>query len=134
LSPRDAGRLIAAGRIAIGAALVLAPRLSTRPWLGDDAERTGAQVLARAMGARDIVTGAVALHTIDQPDAGPRWQRTLAGVDAVDLAATLAARRELPRVGVALVVAMASAGLAGQLWVARGLAEGAPESPLGSAG
>ncbi len=132
MSPRDVARLIAAGRIAIGAALMVAPRLSTRLWLGEDADRPGTQVVARAMGVRDVVTGAIALHTLGRPDVGARWQRTLAGVDAVDLAATLAARSELPRSGVALVVAMASFGVAGQLWAAQGLAEDATE-PLPAA-
>jgi hypothetical protein len=113
--------VIASGRIAVGAALMVAPRVSTRAWLGDDAERPGTQVVARAMGVRDLVTGGIALHTLGNPDIGPRWQRTLAGVDAVDLLATLAARRALPRTGVALVVAMASVGIAGQLWAAQGL-------------
>ncbi|MGH2917114.1 MAG: hypothetical protein ACRDLS_00735 [Solirubrobacteraceae bacterium] len=126
MSPRDVARLIAAGRIAIGAALMVAPRLTTRLWLGDDADRAGTQVVARAMGVRDVVTGAIALHTLDHHDVGPRWQRTLAGVDAVDLGATLAARRELPRVGVAMVVAMASAGIGGQLWAAERLSHAGP--------
>ena len=123
MSARDVARFINAGRIALGAALMVAPRLTTRLWLGEDAGRPGTQVIARAMGVRDVVTGAIALHTVDHPQIGPRWQRTLAGVDAVDLLATLAARRALPRVGVALVVVMATAGVAGQLWAAEGLAD-----------
>ena len=127
MAPRDLARLIAAGRIAIGAGLVLAPRLSTRPWIGADAGRPGAKVLARAMGSRDLVIGAIALHTLGNAQVAPRWQKAGAAVDAVDLAATLAARRELPRGGVALVVAMATCGIAGQVWAAAGLA-GAGES------
>jgi len=122
MSPRDVARLIAAGRIAIGAGLVLAPRLSTRPWIGEDAGRPGAKVLARAMGARDLVIGAIALHTLGNAQVAPRWQKAGAAVDAVDLAATLAARRELPRGGVVLVVVMATCGVSGQLWAASGLA------------
>jgi len=122
VSPRDVARLIAAGRIAIGVGLLLAPRLVTRPWIGADAGRPGAKVLARAMGARDVVIGAIALHTLSNPQVAPRWQKAGAAVDAVDLAATLAARRELPRGGVALVVTMATFGVSGQLWAAAGLA------------
>jgi len=122
VSPRDVARLIAAGRIAIGVGLLLAPRLVTRPWIGADAGRPGAKVLARAMGARDVVIGAIALHTLSNPQVAPRWQKAGAAVDAVDLAATLAARRELPRGGVALVVTMATFGVRGQLWAAAGLA------------
>ena len=122
MSPRDVARLIAAGRIAIGVGLLLAPGLVTRPWIGADAGRPGAKVLARAMGARDLVIGAIALQTLGNPQVASRWQKAGAAVDAVDLAATLAARRELPRGGVALVVTMATSGVTGQLWAAAGLA------------
>jgi len=128
VSPRDVARLIAGGRIAIGAGLLLAPRLATRPWIGADAGRPGAKVLARAMGARDLVIGAIALHTLGNAQVAPRWQKAGAAVDAVDLAATLAARRELPRGGVVLVVVMATCAIAGQVWAAGGLA-GAGEAP-----
>jgi len=126
-SPQDVARLIAGGRIAIGAALMLTPRLTTRLWLGDDAERAGTQVIARAMGARDVVIGAIALHTLGNPEVGPRWQKTGAAVDAVDLVATVVARRSLPRAGVALVVGMASGAVAAQTWAAGGLARAAGE-------
>jgi hypothetical protein len=129
LSPRDVARVVAAGRVAVGAALLIAPRLSTRLWLGSDAVRPGVRVIARALGVRDLTSGIVALHTIDAPDVGARWLRTLAAIDAVDFAATLAARRDLPRGGVALVAAMAGAGVAGQLWAANGLDQPAGESP-----
>ncbi len=119
---RDVARLLAVGRIAIGAALVLAPRRAARGWIGPDAGSGGASVLGRALGIRDLVLGAMALHTLDHPDVAPRWQRTLAGIDAVDLLATVAARRELPRSGVALTVVMATAGSAGHAWAAGRLA------------
>jgi hypothetical protein len=104
--------------MAIGAGLVLAPRLSTAPWLGADAGRPSVAVLARALGVRDLVLGGIALHTMDRPEVGPRWLRTLAAVDGVDLAATLAARRALPAPGVALVAAMASGAAVAQAWAA----------------
>jgi len=129
VSPRDVARLIAGGRIAIGTALLLAPRLATRPWIGKDAGRPGAKVLARAMGARDVVIGAIALHTLGNPQVAPRWQKAGAAVDAVDLAATLAARRELPRGGVVLVVPMATFGIAGQLWAAASLGHAGQTPP-----
>ena len=123
MSPRELARDIQTGRIAVGALLVLAPRLASRGWLGEDAERPGTQLVARAMGVRDVVLGGLALHTLDHPNVAPRWLRTLAAVDAVDLLATLAARKALPRTGAALVIAMATVGVAGQLWAAEGLAK-----------
>jgi hypothetical protein len=126
MSPRDLARILAAGRIAIGAALLAAPRPAVGMWIGRDAAAATVAPLGRALGAREVVLGAIALHTLDRPQVGPRWLRTLAACDAVDLAATLAARRALPAFGRALVVAMAGAGVAGQLWAARALAAAAP--------
>ncbi|MEA2190865.1 MAG: hypothetical protein QOI73_986, partial [Solirubrobacteraceae bacterium] len=39
MSPRSLARGLNAGRIVLGASLVLAPRLTARPWLGRDARR-----------------------------------------------------------------------------------------------
>jgi hypothetical protein len=124
MSPRHAARLLAASRVAIGVGLLAAPRLSVGMWIGRDAAGGGAAAVGRALGVREVVLGAVALHVLDAPEAGPRWLRMLAACDAVDAAATLAARRALPAPGLVLVTAMASAGAAGQLWAAERL--GAP--------
>jgi hypothetical protein len=120
VEPRDVARQYAAGRVALGAALVIAPRRLGRVWLGRDGAGTGSVAL-RALGARDIVLGGIALHTLDNPQVGPRWQRTCAAVDAVDLVATAAARPKLPPVGSALVMAMAAAGAAVGGWLGQAL-------------
>jgi hypothetical protein len=122
VSSRDAGRILAAGRIAIGAALLAAPRLTIGMWIGRDAAAGGVAAVARALGVREVVLGGMLLHTLDRPQVGRRWLQTLSICDVVDLAATLAARRALPSHGRVLIVAMASAGAAGQLWAARDLA------------
>ena len=96
----------------------MAPKTVGTSWVGDDALRDSTQVMARALGARDMVMGLIALHTAAHPHVGPRWQRTLAACDAVDLAATLGARRSLPPRGVLGVVAMAGAAIAGEAWAA----------------
>jgi hypothetical protein len=113
---RIVARTVAVGRIAFGAALVLAPRATARPWVGDDADRPGATVLTRALGARDMVLGLIALHTLSHPDVGPRWQRTLAVCDSVDLAATVAAREALPPRALAGTVAVAGGSALAALW------------------
>jgi len=92
-------------------------------WIGRDAAGAGVAAVARALGVREVVLGGMVLHTLDRPQAGRRWLRALAACDAVDLTATLAAGRALPSYGRVLVVAMASAGAAGQLWAARELAD-----------
>jgi hypothetical protein len=113
----NVARGLAVGRVAIGAALVVAPKLATG-WVGPDGERDSAAVLSRALGVRDMVMGLLALHTAAHPQVGPRWQRTLAGCDAVDLGATLLARRSLPAQGVAGVAAIAGTAIVGELWAA----------------
>jgi hypothetical protein len=92
-----AGRAVAAGRVAAGVTLLLAPGRVSRAWVGDLGP--GATVLTRAVGIRDLVMGAIALHTVDHPQIGPRWVGTCALADAVDAAASLAARRALPAAG-----------------------------------
>ncbi len=118
MGARDLARVFAAGRIAIGAGLLLAPRLTLGMWIGRPAADGATAPVARALGVREVVLGAMALHTLDRPQVAARWLRALAACDAVDLAATVAARRSLPLPGRVLVTALASTGAAGQLWVA----------------
>ncbi|MBJ7332735.1 MAG: hypothetical protein JHC95_22765 [Solirubrobacteraceae bacterium] len=128
MDARSAARALAAGRVAIGLALIVAPTRGTRGWIGDLADEPGARVLTRSLGIRDLILGGIALHTVDHPEVGPRWLRTCAVADLVDLGATLAARKALPPsgvVGVGLLAAGAAAAgfaLAGQV-----------EAPAGSA-
>jgi hypothetical protein len=96
VTPRDAARLIAAGRVLVGLGLVLAPRLAGRGWIGSDAERAPVTVLTRALGIRDLLMGLLALHVVDRPQVGARYVGACAAVDAVDFAATLAVREHLP--------------------------------------
>jgi hypothetical protein len=126
MSPREFARALNVGRVALGLSLLLAPRRAASAWIGADAARPGTAAVARAHGVRDAVIGVIALQTIDDPLYGPRCQRLAGLCDAVDLAATVAARRSLPSTGV-LVGLLAAVGLAGQLWVAAELAAAAPE-------
>jgi hypothetical protein len=121
MTPRDVARAYGAGRVAIGAVALLAPRTIGRVWLGAAADTPAGGVAMRALGVRDVVLGAIALHTLDNPEVGPRWQRTCAAVDAVDCAATAAARDALPSVGSALVTAIAAAGAATGAWLGANL-------------
>lgn len=106
----SAGRDIAVGRIISGLALLLAPGRISRAWVGELGP--GGEVLARCVGVRDLVLGGIALHTIDHPQVGPRWVATCALADAVDGAASLAARRSLPPLGAIGVPVLASTAAA----------------------
>jgi hypothetical protein len=101
-------RLVAAGRIGFGVALILTPRRVSAPWLGGDAARAGTQVVTRGLGARDLALGAGALAV---PDAQLRpWVAAAIIADTADLVATLVAGDSLPLTGRVLVGAIASGG------------------------
>ena len=120
MSARDAARAIAAGRVLVGAAFLVAPGLAGRGWIGDDAERPGVQAIFRALGIRDVILGLLTLHVVDRPGIGPRTVATCAAADAVDFGATLAARESLPPT--AAVGALAVAGSAALTGAALSLA------------
>jgi len=97
--------MVAVGRIGFGAALLLAPRRFTEPWLGSDARRGGTQVAARGLGARDLALG---LGTLASPPAALRaWVGGSTIGDLTDLLATVASD-EVPLGGKVIVGALAS--------------------------
>jgi hypothetical protein len=95
---RSLARLIASGRVTIGAVAVVAPTLMARPWIGDASAGTGARMLARAMGGRDLALGIGALRALGVSDQEARPWLALGGTaDAIDALATAIAFRSLPR-------------------------------------
>jgi hypothetical protein len=107
MDPTTLTRIQAAGRIAIGTAMVLTPEKVAAAWIGGDARRTGPQVLTQALGIRDAAIGAGILAT--QGTAPARtWLLAAVASDAVDLAATLRGRDSLPSGAVAGIAAIAS--------------------------
>lgn len=113
LSPLTLARGIAAGRLAIGVALVAAPTPASRGWLGATAEEPAGQVAMRALGIRDAILGAITLHTLSHPEVGPRWVATCAVADAVDFGATVAARRGLPPQAAGVIALAGGSAVAG---------------------
>jgi hypothetical protein len=103
---------LAAGRAAIGAACLAAPQPTVRGWIGADASRTGAQLLARALGAREVVLGLGAIAAMQRGRGARAWLAGAALCDATDLTVTLLLRDRLPRPGAALVAALAGGGAA----------------------
>jgi hypothetical protein len=95
-------------RVAVGAGLVLFPRLATPLWVGRRGLTPAATLMARALGARDVGIGGSILA------GAPLRPLLAAGIvaDGTDLLATLAERDHLPRTAVPLVVATAGAGIA----------------------
>ena len=105
---RDVARAIAAGRVLAGVAFLVAPALAGRGWIGADAERPAVRAIFRALGVRDLILGLLTLHVVDRPGVGRRTVATCAAADAVDFAATLAARDALPPAAANGVLAVAA--------------------------
>jgi hypothetical protein len=101
-------------RAAYGVALIAAPERLARRWLGPSAATGPTQVPLRALGMRELLIHGGALVAIATSDADPKpfLYASIAG-DLSDIAATLAARRELPSGSpvATIVVAGASAAL-----------------------
>lgn len=121
MSPRKGARALAIGRAAFGAALLIVPEKVAKGWLGEYAKRPAVHALVRSIGVRDVVLGMIALHTLDHPEVGPRWQATCAVVDTVDLLATGAARADLPAAGVAGTAVVAGGAAAAGFYFSRAL-------------
>jgi hypothetical protein len=123
VGPRRGALLLAAGRAALGVAVLAAPEKVTARWLGQgNAEQPVVIDLARSLGARDLALGIATLQTLDDPVLGPRVQALCAVVDSVDALATLLAREHLPRKGVIGTIALAGAGAAAGFYCSHRLA------------
>ena len=116
MTATDVARGMAIGRIALGALLTVSPRAAAAGWIGDAAAQPGTSVVARALGIRDAGLGAGVLASLGDRDEARGWLAACVAADAVDFAATMAVRNELPplgRVGVPLLAGGSSlAGLA----------------------
>jgi hypothetical protein len=122
VGPRRAASLLAAGRAALGVAVLVAPEAVTSRWLGAHASHPAVRYLARSLGARDLALGILALRTLDDPDIAPQVLAACALADSVDALATVAVRSQLPPAGAIGTVAVAGAAAAGGLYLARELA------------
>jgi hypothetical protein len=105
---------LAVNRVLFGIGYVVAPRRTGERWIGKTARRPGADVVTRALGARDLVLGAGALAALarSQRREARGWFAAHAVADATDLLATLLARDELPRSGFRFATAMAAGSTA----------------------
>jgi hypothetical protein len=92
---------VAAGRVALGLTALACPSVPARPWVGTAADDLAARVFGRALGGRDVALGLGALAALQRPAGEPgsasAWVAAGALSDALDVAASLASWRELPR-------------------------------------
>jgi len=120
---RYAANAAAVARVAVGVAALAWPSVPARPWVGTSADELTAEVLGRALGARDLALGLGTLAAIRKAPAGPWPAGALyaAGAlsDTLDVAITVAAWPRLPKITRWLVAGSAAgaaiAGAAGVL-------------------
>lgn len=116
MSPRTVVAGIALGRLALGAALVAAPRKVVGPgWIGAEAERPAAATLLRAVGARDLALAIGTLGALRNGSSLTPWIVGASIADGTDFVATLAAGSAIPAQGRAGVGALAGGALGVQL-------------------
>src|SRR5215210_5702520 len=102
--------LISLGRLLFGVAFIAEPKLMDRAWIGKQARLPGAQLLGRAVGARDLALGLGGLQALTRDDGSARPWLAAAGIcDVVDFGATWAAGRSIPRQARNGVLAVAGA-------------------------
>ena len=112
---RAATRAVAAARIALGAAFLVAPGLALRMWPGrpgsTEQDRATARLLARSVGGRDVALGVGALLALSHDAPVRGWVEAAMLADMVDAAAIGIAFKGLPRPQAVLMFA-ASLGTA----------------------
>jgi hypothetical protein len=94
--PRVAAGTVLVLRIAYGVALIAAPTRLALRWLGSDAERASVKVALRGLGAREVVLHAGALLSLSRGAPVRPWLAASVAGDLTDVAATAAARHQLP--------------------------------------
>jgi hypothetical protein len=90
-------KLVAAGRLALGGAMVVAPVPAAEAWVGAVGTRPEAGPLARGLGVRDVLLGLGTLGASRRGRVSPAWLWAGALADGVDAVATVAAAREVPK-------------------------------------
>jgi hypothetical protein len=110
---RQLVRTISAGRIVVGATLILAPGAAAR-LVGPSAREPGVKVLTRALGVRDLAIGAGTLKALADGEPARDWALAGAAGDLMDGVAALVAirhlgvRRAVPLIAVAKITALAT--------------------------
>jgi hypothetical protein len=108
VDPKDSARAVAIGRIVFGAAFMLAPGLTGRVWIGEDANRPAVKILTTAIGARDLAAGIGVLMAMGRGKPARGWLEGIALTDALDFTAALLGRERLPTAQRRIVLALAA--------------------------
>jgi hypothetical protein len=101
--------VISLGRILFGTVFIAEPKVMDQGWIGRQARLPGAQVLSRAVGARDLALGLGGLQAAARNDGSARaWMAAGSLCDAVDFGATWSAGKRIPRKARTGVLAIAA--------------------------
>jgi hypothetical protein len=123
--------LISLGRFCFGVIFIANPKIMDEAWVGKQARLPGAQVLSRAVGARDLALGLGGVQATVRNDGSARqWLGAAAICDAVDFGATWVAGRKIPRKSRASVLAIAGVFSGLSLLAAIGSGRPRHEEPL----
>jgi len=88
-----------AARLGLGVVAGACPEKIGRTWIGESAASPRSRVILRALGARDLALGIGTVEAALRDDASV-WIAVSVLADLGDVAATLTARKDLPRAGV----------------------------------
>src|SRR4051794_22164877 len=97
-APKTLAATLALNRAAFGLTYLARPQRASTSWIGRAARKPGAQVMIRSQGIRDVALGAGALRALARGDTRElrAWVAGHTVCDLADLAATWAARDDLP--------------------------------------
>jgi hypothetical protein len=129
MEARDVAVSLAGGRIAIGVASSLAPRLVGRTLTGREGPGGGTSLFARMVGARDLGLGLGVLIALDRGAPVRGWLEASALVDGIDVAACLLAREHIRTSIFPGAIGLAATGALLSAWLSRRLD---PEPPTPS--
>lgn len=111
-----------AARVGFGVVAGAYPEKIGRTWIGESAASPQSGVILRALGVRDLALGAGTVEAALRDDATV-WLAVSTLADLGDVAATLLARKDLPRAGVITTTFLAgSAAITGAALLALDLA------------
>src|SRR5215210_2106036 len=121
MEARNMAVALAYGRIAIGAASLLAPELVARTMTGRHGSGGGTTLFAGMVGARDFGLGLGLLSALDGGAPVRGWLEASALVDGIDVTACLLARHHIRPILLPGVVCLAATGALAGAWLSRQL-------------
>jgi hypothetical protein len=124
MDPHHLVRLLSVGRVLVGGALLVAPRVAGGGWFGPAASEGATQVAIRALGIRDLVLGLATYRALDRGDDLDELLALGVACDAVDALATARSLHALPTKGALATLAVATEAAAMGLFARQQLRAG----------